>query len=237
MSNQNQGIVMAFIAMLMLRLSLTDEYLLFVKAAMRPWLITAGAVLALLAVTTFYRRPAATAEHGDGHAHGGPRLAFLLALPFAAVFVVTPAPLGAFAAARQTPRTPPPPSQTAGYVYPALLPPVNGAYEMGLTDFIARSLYDDKHQMAGKPIRLTGFVTPALNGSGFRLTRFVISCCAADGTPVYVDVRTIRSPAADTWVVVEGMWSPASSGAAAETPVLTAKSIRVIPQPSDPYEG
>jgi uncharacterized repeat protein (TIGR03943 family) len=240
-SSENQGIAMAFMALLMLRLGLTDEHLLFVKPAMRPWLICAGAVLALLAVTTFFRkRPAEPTDRdtSGGHVHVPPRLAYLLALPFAAVFIVTPAPLGAFAVSRQAARTPPPPAQGGGaYAYPALLPPVNGAYEMGLTDFVSRALYDDRRQMRDKLIRLTGFVTPDPSGRGFHLTRFVLSCCAADGVPVSVAIRSPRRPAVDTWTVVEGRWVPHTPGTEPDMPVLAAEAVRPIAQPEDPYEG
>jgi uncharacterized repeat protein (TIGR03943 family) len=233
-SRRSQGFVIGFVGLRVLRLSLTDEYLLFVKPAMRPWLVAAGLILLCLAVGAF-RRPAGTTA--EGHGHGAPLLAYLLVVPFAAALVVAPAPLGAYAAGRQSARTPPAPSAASGYEYPPLPPPVAGAYEMGLTDFLSRALYDSGHQMEGKTLRLTGFVTPDPEAQGFRLTRFVISCCAADGVPVYVSVRTDRALAPDTWVVVEGTWKPTASGRQPEIPVLRATAIRRIAQPADPYEG
>jgi uncharacterized membrane protein YcgQ (UPF0703/DUF1980 family) len=90
-------------------------------------------------------------------------------------------------------------------------------------------------------IRLVGFVTPQPRGqAGYLLTRFSISCCAADATALRVAIRgdPVARPS-DTWLEVEGRWQRTSDDPdqrASDTAMLLAESVRVIKQPSEPYE-
>jgi uncharacterized repeat protein (TIGR03943 family) len=251
LNRENQAIQLALTATVLLRLGTTDDHLRYVKAGMRPWLLTAGIVVAILAVTrglealrTGNTDDDPDSDHAvqDDDAHGGGNLPWLLLLPFLAVVFVGPAPLGAFSAARQTPRVSPPPADAANF--PPLPDLVDGAHELTLIDFTDRALYDTDRQMAGQPIRLTGFVTPA-PGAGhdtdLLLTRFILSCCAADGIPIQVRITGLPGPVPppDTWLAVEGTWQPDAEPdrADAETATLVATTIRQIPQPANPYEG
>jgi uncharacterized repeat protein (TIGR03943 family) len=241
-SGEHQAALMGMVAALLLRLGLTDDHLLFVKPAMRPWLVVAGGVLVVLALTRLLaaRSAGVADEHSDaGHGpHGGGWLPWLMAIPFAAVVVVPLAPLGSYMAMRQAPRTPPPPeSSVEGF--PPLAPPVDGARELTLMEFSSRALYDTERHMEGETVRLTGFVTPASGRhDDFLLTRMVLSCCAGDGAPVQVAVRGLDqpAPAADTWLVVEGTWLPHPRGREPDVPALQATTTRPIPRPTDPYE-
>jgi uncharacterized repeat protein (TIGR03943 family) len=257
-SRENHVAPIALAAALLLRLGLTDAHLNYVKPAMRPWLVVSGAVLAVLAVVRYLgwrsgrTTPAGTdgpdgADHDhsdehdhadDGPGHGRGVLPWMLALPFAAVILVTPAPLASFAASRQEARAPAP-SDTASD-WPPLASPVDGAYEMDLSEFVGRAAYDGERQLEGRTVRLTGFVSPPEDGAGqFTLTRFQIACCAGDGYPIKVAVDGLEQPvpSTDTWLVVEGVWDPASGDEQPDIPVLDATTIREIPQPSDPYEN
>ena len=273
MSRENHVAPIALAAALLLRLGLTDAYANYVRPAMQPWLVVAGVVLAILAVTRYVGwRSASSSEaqgghvdggngdhdgsdqaapdhgdheghghdHGDGgDAHGRGLVPWLLALPFAAVVLVSPTPLSSFAAARQDTRAPDQPADTAGG-YAPLPAAVDGAYELSLSEFAARAAFDDERQMEGETIRLTGFVSPAEGGgSGFTLTRFLIACCAGDAYPIKVSVEGLEQPvpATDTWLVVEGTWRPGRDGEQPDVPVLDAVSIREIPHPTDPYES
>ena len=86
----------------------------------------------------------------------------------------------------------------------------------------------------GYRVELTGFVThsdEAPNG-GFALTRFFISCCAADAIPysVGVDPGSSGSFADDTWLKVSGALYRENNEY-----VLRAESITPVPEPKDPY--
>ena len=160
--------------------------------------------------------------------------------------------MGTFAASRQTVRPPPtiqtvPTDQATGGVDQALFPPLvpqgdGAAVPLTLAEYMVRD-YEAPHTLAGVRIRLVGFVTPQQDGAeGYLLTRFALNCCAADATAMKVAVLGDPVPRApDTWLEVEGRWQQRNGGdsthASSEPPLLLAESIRVIEQPSPPYES
>ncbi len=88
----------------------------------------------------------------------------------------------------------------------------------------------------GTPVELTGFVTGAPSGSPWdlELTRFYISCCAADAIPYSVpvdDPRPARSrPPEDTWLRAGGILELRG-----DRLVLVAQEIEIVQAPTDPY--
>src|SRR4029453_6195611 len=65
--------------------------------------------------------------------------------------------------------------------FPALSAPVPGAVPMPMAGVVPRAVRDPGPRLAGGRVRLIWFVAPAEGGDGgYRLTRFVIFCCAAD---------------------------------------------------------
>jgi uncharacterized repeat protein (TIGR03943 family) len=239
-------------------------YLNYVKPGFRPFLIGAGAVLVLLGVIGLFRvtRARETAaresvqdvtreqpddhghpgahEHGPGngdghdHAHGGPRVAWLLCLPVFAIFLIAPPALGSFAASRDD--TPPPRDQTLSSFTPLT---GTGAVEMTIGDFIGRAWDDDKKSLTGREVKLTGFVSPAKKKGQWYVTRMQIACCAADAFPLKVGVKGLQAPPADTWVEVTGTWIPQTFGkmtTGVVYPQLTGKSLTKVETPDEPYE-
>ncbi|MEV7932804.1 TIGR03943 family protein [Curtobacterium sp. NPDC089185] len=94
----------------------------------------------------------------------------------------------------------------------------------------------DTTALVGKPVELSGFVVPGADGS-FTLTRFVISCCAVDAQPVGLGIVTDGAvPDADRWVRVTGKLAANPDQSAEARIVVRAASVRVIDQPTDPYE-
>jgi uncharacterized repeat protein (TIGR03943 family) len=245
---RSQAAVLLLVGAMALYLGGSDAALAYVKAGLQPLLLASGAVLVGLAVLAVVR-------HGrdhDGHQPHGPGVAWLLALPPLALVLIAPPALGAFAASRQAVR-PPPSIQTSpaepaaasadSSLFPPLLPPSDGAgVPLTLAEYMVRD-YEAPHTLAGVGIRLVGFVTPQQPGrDGYLLTRFAISCCAADATALKVAIHGDPVPRApDTWLEVKGRWQQRTGGdpdkPASETPVLLAESIRVIEQPSPPYES
>jgi uncharacterized repeat protein (TIGR03943 family) len=241
---RSQAAVLFFVGAMALYLGGSNAALAYVKAGLQPLLVASGAILMGLAVAAalWYRR------EQDGHQPHGPRVAWLLALPPLALVLIAPPALGAFAASRQ-PVQPPPtiqasptrPTAPGSDPFPPLIPPSNGsAVPLTLAEFLARD-YEEPHTLAGVRIRLVGFVTPQPRGqAGYLLTRFSISCCAADATALRVAIRgdPVARPS-DTWLEVEGRWQRTSDDPdqrASDTAMLLAESVRVIKQPSEPYE-
>ncbi|MEU8472616.1 TIGR03943 family protein [Streptomyces sp. NPDC029006] len=223
---------------------LTDTYLRYVRAGLRPMLITSGVILLLLglaaAATRGGRRPASHDDHGHGHgnshAHGGghdhtaaPRIAWLLFLPALSLLFYAPPALGAYTAARANGK---PVAVRTGFApLPATSP-----LPLTLTDFTRRVQQDRSHAVRGRTVRLTGFVTPAGEGDGWYLTRIVFSCCAADSQTVKVRVYGTEAPPADTWLAVTGTWHPRGRlGTRTAEAALDVTDARPVAQPVNAY--
>jgi uncharacterized repeat protein (TIGR03943 family) len=86
----------------------------------------------------------------------------------------------------------------------------------------------------GYRLELTGFVTHSEEApdGGFALTRFFISCCAADAIPysVGVDPGAGRSFPDDTWLTVSGALYKEG-----DQYILRADKVDTVPEPKDPY--
>ena len=104
---------------------------------------------------------------------------------------------------------------------------------MTLLEYVQRAFDHRGASFNGAQIELTGFVAGA-EGGGFRLARYQIACCAADATPVVMDVvgTSGTPPSNDQWVKVTGTFTPGGG----EIPKLAATSVVEIPAPEDPYE-
>jgi uncharacterized repeat protein (TIGR03943 family) len=77
--------------------------------------------------------------------------------------------------------------------------------DLTLMEFLTRSYHDRDETLAGVEVRLVGFVLgDPSEPDGCQLTRFRMSCCAADAVAVGVDVRGLDGarPPDDTWVEV-----------------------------------
>jgi uncharacterized repeat protein (TIGR03943 family) len=245
---RSQAAVLLLVGAMALYLGGSDAALAYVKAGLQPLLLATGAILTGLAVAAAL----GSRREQDGHQRHGPGVAWLLALPPLALVLIAPPALGAFAASRQAVR-PPPTNQTsptdqaaAGAdqaLFPPLIPPGDGAaVPLTLAEYMVRD-HEAPHTLADLRIRLVGFVTPQQPaGDGYLLTRFAINCCAADATALKVTIQGDPVPrASDTWLEVEGRWQQRTSDdpnqPSSETPLLLAESIRVIEQPSPPYES
>ncbi|MYR44819.1 TIGR03943 family protein [Streptomyces sp. SID5910] len=247
MRRYGPAVLLLLVGVAVLRISLfSDLYLRYVQPGLRPYLIASGALLGLLglvrgALTARAARPGASGagghghpaegEPGHGHSHaGGPRVAWLLALPAVALLCFPPPALGSYSAAREEAR------RTEAYVgtFPAL--PAGDPVELSLTEFASRAAYDSGYSLRGRTVQLTGFVTR--DDDTWYVTRLRVTCCAADATAVKAEVRGERAPETDTWVTVTGTWHPEGElgSTSAWPPALDATTVHTIAEPSDPYE-
>jgi uncharacterized repeat protein (TIGR03943 family) len=239
-NRQAQAIVMVLFGGAILKASLTDVYLRYVKEGLRPFLIVAGALLLAAAAMTIYydlrsARARKAADDGHGHAHHEPRVGWLLILPALGLLLIAPPALGAYAAGQ---------SGTALAAAPTdsefePLPP-GDPVPLSLMEYASRAVYDEGRSLAGRNLRLTGFVTSGPDGRPM-LARMVLACCAADGRPIKVGLTggvTIDAPA-DTWIQVVGVYhdrvdkDPVNQ---AEVPYLEVTSWQETTVPRRPYE-
>jgi uncharacterized repeat protein (TIGR03943 family) len=235
---ETQGIVVLAFGLVLFQLAWFGQFQWYVKSNLRWPLFATAALLVVLGLTCLFTPDD---ESGDEHHSGhGPRIGMLLLLPLVMFLVVQPAPLGAFAAARGVENRVP--DVVSADAYPALPEARDGAVDIRLSDLLSRIAHEPNTPVRTTPVRLTGFVTPDENvADGFRLTRFAISCCAADAVPMQVVVRGVADvPPADTWIEVVAVWSgevvEAERTWQGGLPVMDPRSIRTIDGPSAPYE-
>jgi uncharacterized repeat protein (TIGR03943 family) len=224
-----QALLLWLIGLIILRISLDDLYLRFVRPVMRPYLVAAGAFLVLLGFANLLIDHDEEHER-DGHGHRS-RAGWLLLVPVTALVLVLPPALGAGAAARSRP--PAFPEGSAGL--PAL--PVGRTVSVTFLGYVRRAT-EAPGTLAGRTVRLEGFVTPRRAG-GYYLTRMVITCCAADAAAVKIATLGPRAGgyAANTWLQVTGRYVPGTDGDPDELITrLQAADVRRIRPPHNPYD-
>ena len=238
--------------LLALWMGLTDAMLKYLKPSMRPWLVLAGALLVAVGIRGIVRARQRERVPSDGHNADGHEEAehthrqgvgWLLVLPVLVVLVLGQQSLGAFAAAHSSTRNLPPYSfDIAAYA------DGQGASEptLQLVDvYLGAQQPGNRGYLAHHAVRLRGFVTtnPDLGPRGFVLTRFLVSCCAADATPVKIAmIEADHIPKTGHWVEVTAQLDPQFvTPAGAQINDLPRTTMRVraidsIDEPSEPYE-
>jgi uncharacterized repeat protein (TIGR03943 family) len=215
-----------------LRLTLTDTYRRYVQPGMGKWLLIAGVlVMAIGAFTLVQSLRNADLEEAHGHDHEDSHkvgVGWLLLAPIAALLLVAPPTLGAYGVDRAASV-----NITQGKSTFKRLPKNAAARPMTLLEYVQRGFDHNGASFNGAQIELTGFVAGTQQG-GFRLARYQIACCAADATPVVVDIEGASgtAPAKDEWVTVTGTFRRGGG----EIPRLFATTISDISAPEDPYE-
>ncbi len=163
----------------------------------------------------------------------------LLVAPLLAVLVVPSADLGALAASRKA---------TSVGLADFGAPPIEGVEPVENPTFIDIHHADQSPPYGealgvteGTEVRLVGFVTdhsePAAGtDAAFTLTRFYVSCCAADAIPYSVPVigATDIAYPVDTWYEVRGELVE-RGGRLVVDPQPGGSGIQQVPEPEDPY--
>jgi uncharacterized repeat protein (TIGR03943 family) len=114
--------------------------------------------------------------------------------------------------------------------------------DKSLIDWIRTlQVYPEPDAYTGQKAKLQGFVvtTPELSEQYFLLTRFVITCCAADVYPVRLPVKLSQGKNSDykvdSWLEVEGQMITESIAGKRQL-VVQSSSIKPISEPKNPYD-
>jgi len=236
-NRQAQAVILLLLGGAILRASLSDLYLRYVKEGLRPFLIGAGIVLVTASIMTLWydlrQRLDAVTEHDHGHHE--PRVGWLLLLPVLGLLLVAPPAMGSFAAGQ---------SGTAlrnGQQSDFTPLPAGDPVEVTVLDYASRAVFDDGRSLTGREVTITGFVIPGASGEVY-LARMMLACCAADARPIKVGL-TGDAPgglAADTWVRATGRYTPrrANDTVNGETiPFLDVTSWQQVDTPKNTYES
>jgi uncharacterized repeat protein (TIGR03943 family) len=246
-NRQAQGVILLLVGGAVLRASLTDLYLRYVKAGLRPFLIVAGVLLVAAAVATLWYElrsgqpaegvveQAEEAEHAehDGHKHHEPKVAWLLVLPVFALLLVAPPALGSYAANR---------SGTALQQVSDFPPlPAGDPVKLSVLDYATRAVFDEGKSIGSRRVKMSGFVLIGEDGAPY-LARMVLSCCAADARPVKVGMsgKVPAGLAENTWLELVGTYTAKSvkdSINGGVIPFVEVAEAHTLPAPANQYEG
>ncbi|KGF71794.1 membrane protein [Neosynechococcus sphagnicola sy1] len=113
--------------------------------------------------------------------------------------------------------------------------------ERSLIDWVRTlNVYPEPDAYTGQPVKVQGFVihAPELPDNYLLISRFVITCCAADVYPVSLPVKLTQSRRyypPDIWLEIEGrMITEVLSGQRKLT--IQPQKLTGIPEPKNPYE-
>jgi uncharacterized repeat protein (TIGR03943 family) len=229
-NRQAQGVILLLVGGAVLRISLTDVYLRYVKHGLRPFLIAAGLLLVFTALATLWYELSGRSSHD--HQHPEPKVAWLLLLPVLGLLLVAPPALGSYSANRAGT------ALTASDDYAPL--PAGDPVHLTVLDYAARAVFDQGHSLSNRRIELSGFLTAAPDGTWF-LTRMILTCCAADARPIKVALTGAVPDGltADGWLRVVGRYSAQTVKDPVNgerIPFLTVETAEAVPAPAEQYE-
>jgi uncharacterized repeat protein (TIGR03943 family) len=101
-------------------------------------------------------------------------------------------------------------------------------------------VYPEPDAYTGQAAKVSGFVThiPGWPDNVFMISRFVLTCCAADAYPVGLPVELPEDasrPAPDTWLEVTGTMQTTTLDGRRQL-ALGSATLTEIPEPRTPYE-
>lgn len=132
-------------------------------------------------------------------------------------------------------------SLTMTRVRPQAFRASNRSEDKTIIDWIRTlNVYPEPDAYTGQKVKVQGFVaySPELPQEYFLISRFVITCCAADaypvGLPVKLSQQTRDAYKPDSWLEVEGrMITETVNGKRKLT--IAASSLKPVPEPKNPY--
>ncbi|MEJ2871017.1 TIGR03943 family protein [Actinomycetospora sp. OC33-EN08] len=238
MSREVRNALLVFAGAVLVLIVVDGTVLHYVRPGMAPLVAAAGVVVIALALLDVVRDLQRRPETDDDHDHGSGRSAWLLLAPVLVVLLAAPPSLGSDAVDLAGTRT-----VAVGRAPEEPLPPGESP-AVPLVDLVARAAASpDGGALAGRELTVTGFVVAARDGPGVDLARLVISCCAADASPVRLRLDDPRGlvggpgAASDRWVSARVRLVPGTatreSGFVPTVTVLDAAEVR---EPTPAYE-
>lgn len=201
------------------------------------WLALVAVLLfSVLALTVVFRlmdRAAQASPFWTGHGRISLLGAGLLVLPIAFGLLVPARPLGASALAGR--------GLGLGAPVRAGTGPIaqRAGGQRNIIDWLIEiSRSPDPAALAGQSVDVIGFVyhDPRTKANQFFVSRFAVSCCVADATPVALLVQTDDASElkTDAWVRVVGRFGMGEY-AGQQLPIIVAERIEATQAPNQPY--
>ena len=221
MSGRPGYLLLLIFGALLVRVAAGGRLVAYVRPANRPYVLAAGAVVAVLGVMLWLAPRQLV--------HRPSRLGGLLLVPIIALVFVAPPTQGALVGHRRTGA----PGRSAG-IAAALRGPEPIA--LRLAEVVQRASWAPA-SLHAHVLRVIGFVSSQQPGV-IMLGRLSITCCAADAQEddieVRVGTRTNGDYARGQWLTVTGRYAGLAPGQRF-VPVLAATSVAATDAPANPY--
>ena len=243
MTRQTQGLLLAFLGAVLLRLAFSDTYLRYVTDWMKWPIVISGLLLLLLALGPILQLGEHRESRPDGpdealhdhvgaigsHSHPVPAVTWLLVLPGLVTFLISPPELGSYLAERRS-------GDTVAVAEPAELADLDSSalIPINVSEFIWRA-QDGGESLEDQQVLLTGFVSYDPDGDWF-VTRMSIGCCAADALAFRVRATGAERPPRDQWIEATGVYVPGTGIDQKSEPELDVSLVSHIEAPKQPYE-
>ncbi len=196
------------------------------------------AVLAQIIFTEIRRSRKQDEEHGHEHEHDhapAPVNLWFMLVPLLIGVLIPARPLDSSAFA------------TKGFNTNSPLVSADSSAQIFETESEERNVFDwlklfnyesDLEQFNGETASVIGFVyfDETLGENQFFVSRFVVSCCAADGFAIAMPVEWSEAAALeqDSWVLVKGSIKSITLNDKI-APMIVAESVQPVPTPEQPY--
>ncbi|MFN8457737.1 MAG: TIGR03943 family protein [Anaerolineae bacterium] len=207
------------------------------------WLTLLAAIGFIIVGASYRYRAAPVHDHEHDHEHASHQHGnlswaglLLIALPVILGLLIPPKPLGAAAMSNR--------EFGVGSVTSATAPKTNQlitrpAGDKNVLDWLIDfRLAKDPAAFSDQEAKVIGFVyrDDRFGQDSFMVSRFVISCCAADAAPLGLVVRWPESTglANDAWVEIKGRFQPGEFDGEA-MPFLIAEAVTPTDVPDQPY--
>lgn len=234
-----QGLLLLGLSIFFASKAANGQLTWYINARFIPLTIFGIIMLAILAQTVFTeikrsRQRALAGEHDHDHAPAPSSLWFML-VPLLVGVLIPARPLDSSAFA------------TKGFNTNAPLVSADSSALLFETDSEERNVLDwiklfnyeeDVTQFIGQKASVIGFVyfNEDLSENQFFVSRFVVSCCAADGFAIAMaaewdDAATLQQ---DSWVLVKGTIEAITINDR-RVPMIVAESVQEVPVPNQPY--
>lgn len=240
-----QGLLLLGLSIFFASKAINGQLTWYINSRFIPLTIFGIIFLAVLAQTAFseIKRSRQAEEHDEhehdhehDHAHDpSPANLWIMLIPLAIGLLIPARPLDSSA------------FSTKGFNTSAPLVSSDASARIFETESEERNVLDwlkifnyesDVTQFIGQQASVVGFVyfDEELESDQFYVSRFVVSCCAADGFAIAMPVQWNESQALerDAWVLVKGSIDAITLDGHV-VPMIVAESVQSVPVPDQPY--
>lgn len=235
-----QGLILLGLCIFFASKAANGQLTWYINARFIPLTLFGILFLAILAQTVFAEvrrsRQQADQEHDHHHDHEhSPRGLWVMLIPLLIGILIPARPLdsSAFTSKGLNTNAPLVSADSSAQLFET------ESEERNILDWLKLFNYNDNlSQFTGQQASVIGFVyfDEALGENQFYVSRFVVSCCAADGFAIAMPVQwnNVTSLEQDSWVQVKGTIEAVVIDER-NIPMIVAESVQEVSMPQQPY--